>query len=115
VDRTLAQYGPAMVDRVDFARGRVRSSFAVDVSAGAELYRRDQWLTTLQADIQNLNNRLNVLDFGGLFSGNAIAPPRSYMLRAANLFLDSLHDEVLRSRMMHHDRRRGLLRFEQES
>ena len=85
-DQALAQYGPAMVDRVDFALGRVRSSFVVDVSAGAELYRRDQLLTTLQADIQNLNNRLNVLDFGGLFSGNAIAPPRSYMLRLQTSF-----------------------------
>ena len=85
-EQALAQYGPAMVDRVDFARGRVRPSLAVDVSAGAELYRRDQWLTTLQADIQNLNNRLNVLDFGGLFSGNAIAPPRSYMLRLQTSF-----------------------------
>ncbi|MFL6442214.1 MAG: carboxypeptidase regulatory-like domain-containing protein [Candidatus Sulfotelmatobacter sp.] len=85
-DQALAQYGPAMVGRVDFARGRVRPSFAVDVSAGAELYRRDQLLTTLQADIQNLNNRLNVLDFGGLFSGNSIAPPRSYMLRLQTSF-----------------------------
>jgi hypothetical protein len=85
-EQALAQYGPAMVDRVDFARGRVRPSLAVDVSVGAELYRRDQWLTTLQADIQNLNDRLNVLDFGGLFSGNAIAPPRSYMLRLQTSF-----------------------------
>lgn len=85
-EQALAQYGPAMVDRVDFERGRVRPSLAVDVSAGAELYRRDQWLTTLQADLQNLNNRLNVLDFGGLFSGNAIAPPRSYSLRLQTSF-----------------------------
>ncbi len=85
-DQALAQYGQAMVDRVDFAQGRVRPSLAVDVSAGAELYRRDQWLTTLQADIQNLNDRLNVLDFGGLFSGNAIAPPRSYALRLQTSF-----------------------------
>lgn len=85
-DQALAQYGPAMVGRVDFAHGRVRPLLAMDVSAGAELYRRDQWLTTLQADIQNLNNRLNVLDFGGLFSGNAIAPPRSYMLRLQTSF-----------------------------
>jgi hypothetical protein len=28
----------------------------------------------LQADADNLNNRLNIIDFGGLFSGNAIAP-----------------------------------------
>jgi hypothetical protein len=30
----------------------------------------------LQADAENLNNRLNVIDFGGLFSGNAIGPCR---------------------------------------
>jgi hypothetical protein len=28
-----------------------------------------------------INGRLNVLDFGGLFSGNAIGPARSVMLR----------------------------------
>jgi hypothetical protein len=48
---------------------------------GAELYKRDRYATTLQADFENLNDRLNVIDFGGLFSGNAIAPPRSYSLR----------------------------------
>jgi hypothetical protein len=35
----------------------------------------------LQADVLNLNNRLNLIDFAGLFSGNSIAPPRSYSLR----------------------------------
>lgn len=82
----LAQYGPAMVNRINFERARVRPSLAIDASAGAELYRRDRVVTTLQADVQNLNNRLNVLDFGGLFSGNAIAPPRSYALRLQTSF-----------------------------
>jgi hypothetical protein len=36
--------------------------------------------------VENLNNRLNVIDFGGLFSGNAIGPPRSYFLRLAATF-----------------------------
>ena len=85
-DQALAQYGPAMVDRVDFARGRVRPMLAVNLSAGAELYKRDKFVTTLQANVENLNNRLNVLDFGGLFSGNAIAPPRSYALRLQTSF-----------------------------
>ena len=40
----------------------------------------------LQADIQNLNNRLNVINFAGLFSGNSLAPPRSYTLRFATNF-----------------------------
>jgi hypothetical protein len=79
--QAAAQYGPAVVDRVNFDRGRVRSNLSVDVSAGADIYKSDRLTLQLQADGQNLNNRLNVLDFAGLFSGNAIGPPRSYTLR----------------------------------
>ncbi len=84
--QALAQYGQAVVDRLDFARGRVKPSLAVGLSAGAEVYKNDRISTRLQADVQNLNNRLNVIDFGGLFSGNAIAPPRSYALRLQTTF-----------------------------
>ncbi|HEY1678612.1 MAG TPA: TonB-dependent receptor [Candidatus Sulfotelmatobacter sp.] len=80
-DEALAQYGPAVVSRVNFDRGRVRPSFALGASVGADLYKSDRVSTTLQADVQNINDRLNVIDFGGLFSGNAIAPPRSWALR----------------------------------
>jgi outer membrane receptor protein involved in Fe transport len=41
---------------------------------------------TFQADIDNINDRLNVLDFGGLFSGNAIAPGRNYAVRLNTAF-----------------------------
>jgi hypothetical protein len=40
----------------------------------------------LQFDGQNLNNVLNVIDFGGLFSGNAIGPSRSFDLRLTTNF-----------------------------
>jgi len=82
----LAEYGQAMVDRINFARSRVRPSLAVDSSIGVDLYKNDRVAMRLQADAQNLNNRLNVIDFGGLFSGNAIAPPRSYGLRMLTTF-----------------------------
>jgi hypothetical protein len=39
-----------------------------------------------QVDGENLNNRLNVIDFGGLFSGNAIGPGRSVALRLSTSF-----------------------------
>ncbi len=84
--QAVAQYGQAVVNRVNFDRGRVRPSFAVDASVGADLYKNDRFATHLQADAENLNNRLNVIDFGGLFSGNAIAPPRSYALRLTTNF-----------------------------
>jgi hypothetical protein len=35
----------------------------------------------LQVDRQNLTNIVDVIDFGGLFSGNAIGPSRSFALR----------------------------------
>ncbi len=76
-----AQYGQRIVDRVNFTRGRVRPSFALDASAGAIVRKADRGNLRLQADIRNLTNRLNVIDFAGLFSGTALAAPRSYALR----------------------------------
>lgn len=84
--QALAEYGQAVINRINFDRGRVRPSLSVNVSAGADMYKSDRFSTRLQADVQNLNNRLNVIDFGGLFSGNAIAPPRSYSLRLQTSF-----------------------------
>ena len=82
----LAQYSQQVVDRVNFDRGRVKPSLAVSATLGADLYTSDKMTVHLQADGQNLNNRLNVIDFGGLFSGNAIAPARSYFLRLTTNF-----------------------------
>ena len=82
----LAQYGQQVVDRVDFVTGRVRPALSIDASIGADLFKKERYTVRLQADVQNLNNRLNVIDFNGLFSGNAIAPPRSYFLRLTTNF-----------------------------
>lgn len=84
--QAVAEYGQAVIDRINFDRGRVRPSLAVDMSAAIEVYKNDRFSSRLQGDVQNLNNRLNVIDFGGLFSGNAIAPPRSYSLRLQTSF-----------------------------
>ena len=82
----IAQYGRAIVARVDFARGRVKPSLSIDVSAGVDLWKRDRMAVRLQADLQDLNNRLNLINFDGLFSGNTVAPPRSYLLRLQATF-----------------------------
>jgi hypothetical protein len=82
----LAQYGQQVVDRINFDRGRVKPGLSVDVSLGAEIYKTERLNVRMQADVENLNNRLNVIDFGGLFSGNAIGPPRSYSLRLTTSF-----------------------------
>jgi hypothetical protein len=76
-----AQYGAQVVSRVNFARGRIYPSFQVNASAGANIYKSERINMNLQVDGQNLNNVLWLIDFGGLFSGNAIGPSRSYALR----------------------------------
>jgi hypothetical protein len=82
----LAQYGQQVLDRINFSRGRIDPSFQVNASAIADLYKSERVNVRLQADGQNLNNVLDVIDFGGLFSGNAIGPPRSYLLRLTTRF-----------------------------
>jgi len=79
--QAIAQYGAAINDRVNFVQGRVKPSFSLDLSLGADLWKKDKRALRLQADVQNLNDRLNLINFAGLFSGNTIAPPRSYSLR----------------------------------
>ncbi len=82
----LAEYGPAVISRINFDRGRTLPLLAVDTSLGADIYKGEGMTMRFQADGTNLNNRLNVIDFGGLFSGNAIAPGRSFALRLTTNF-----------------------------
>lgn len=86
VQGVVEQYGQQIVSRIDFNRGRIRPSFQVDASAGTELYKSDRADVQLQIDGENLNNVLDVIDFGGLFSGNAIGPLRSLFLRLTTTF-----------------------------
>jgi hypothetical protein len=76
------QYGDAIVNRVNFARGRLRPSFSMDASAGVEVWKHEHHSLRLQVDVVNLADRLNVIDFAGLFSGTAIAAPRSVAVRS---------------------------------
>lgn len=82
----LAQYGERIVDRVEFDAGRVRPSLSVDTSVGVVLARRDTRDLRIQADVRNLTSHLNVINFDGLFSGTAIAAPRSIAVRLLMTF-----------------------------
>lgn len=82
----IAQYGPQVVGRLNFVRGRVRPALLFDATAAAELYRSKRVTMNLQADGANLSNQFDVIDFGGLFSGNAIGPARSFSLRLNTTF-----------------------------
>jgi outer membrane receptor for Fe3+-dicitrate len=73
--------GPRIVGRVDLEAGRVRPSFSLDASVGVQLRRSAAGRIDIQADVRNLVNRLNVINFAGLFSGTALGPPRSVAVR----------------------------------
>jgi hypothetical protein len=82
----VLEYGQKLLNRINFPRGRIYPSFQVNASAGAEIYKSDRMNMKFQIDGQNLTNILDVIDFGGLFSGNAIGPSRSYALRLTTSF-----------------------------
>lgn len=71
------QYGAAVVAKVNFDRNRVAPNFSLNFGAGWEPYRREARSLQLQFTAINLTDRLNVVNFASLFSGTAIAPPRS--------------------------------------
>ena len=85
-DEALAEYGQQVVNRINFDRGRIYPSFQVNASAGADIYKSEHLKMRFQVDGQNLTNVLDVIDFGGLFSGNAIGPSRSFALRLTTDF-----------------------------
>ncbi|MGA8442967.1 MAG: hypothetical protein WB762_15865 [Candidatus Sulfotelmatobacter sp.] len=85
--QALVEYGPSVVDLINLNRGRIKPTLAVDASLGAQLYKTYELALNFQADGENLNHRLNIIDFGGLFSATPSAraeklspPPRRCLL-----------------------------------
>jgi hypothetical protein len=81
LNAALTQYGPAILNQVNFAAGRVRPNSSLDASAGATLFHKESKDISVQLEADNLTNRVNVLNFASLFSGTAVAPPRSASAR----------------------------------
>ena len=73
----VSQYGEEILRRVNIEAGRVRSNISVDLGTGITLWRREHRRLGLRVELANLMNRLNVINFAGLFSGTAIGAPRS--------------------------------------
>ncbi len=80
-DEAIEQFGAAIVDRVNFETGRVLPNMSLDLSAGAVLARKGRHALRLQAEVRNVTDRLDVINFAGLFSGTAVAAPRSVAVR----------------------------------
>jgi hypothetical protein len=79
--QALVEYGQQVVDRVDFARGRVKPNFSLIASIGANVWKRDNVAMRVQFDATNLTNHLNLINFAGIFSGNSVGPQRGYAIR----------------------------------
>jgi outer membrane cobalamin receptor len=77
VSDLLVAFGQQILDRVDLARGRVRPNYSFDVAAGVEIYHKESRSATLQVQVANVADRLNVINFASLFSGTALGEPRS--------------------------------------
>jgi len=76
----------AILDRVDFDRSRVRPNFSLDFAAGLRLWEQDSQSVSLEFDVRNATDRLNVINFTGLFSGTALAPGRQITFRIKTRF-----------------------------
>jgi hypothetical protein len=81
-----AIYGQVVINHLNFNLGRINPYFTQNASVGVDLYSREKRSVRFQADVQNLSNTLEVIDFGGLFSGNAIGPSRQYAFRLVTTF-----------------------------
>ncbi len=80
-EQAAAEYGQSILNRVNFSDGRTRPGFTLNASAGITVIQNDRAKVLFQVDVRNLTNQLNVIDFAGLFSGTALAAPRSASAR----------------------------------
>jgi outer membrane receptor protein involved in Fe transport len=77
---------PRILDQVNLETGRVRPAFTLDASGGWTLLKRQKGSVELQADLRNFTNALRVINFAGVFSGTALAAPRSFAARVRVAF-----------------------------
>lgn len=80
------QFSSRILDRVDFARGRVKPWYALDASFGVDVWKHEDKSVNFQADVSNLTGALNVINFASLFSGTALYPPRAISVRLETRF-----------------------------
>jgi hypothetical protein len=81
-----AEYGQVVINHLNFNRNRVSPYFTQNVTVGADILKREKFTTRFQGDIANVGNTLELVDFGGLFSGNAVGPGRQFTFRLLTTF-----------------------------
>lgn len=81
LDFIAEQYGDRILSKVNFDRGRVRPSASLDASVGVNLFQREHRTVRIQADVFNLFDRLNLINFAGVLSGTAVDAGRNFAIR----------------------------------
>jgi hypothetical protein len=72
-EQYATEYGQTVINHLNFNRGRINPYFTQNLTVRADLLKGEKFTTRFQDDIANVGNTLELIDFGGLFSGNAIA------------------------------------------
>ena len=72
---------PAILDRVDFERGRLRSNFSLDFSLGLRIWEVQDRSVSVQFDLRNTTDYLNVINFSGTFSETALGAGRQFTVQ----------------------------------
>ena len=85
-DELRRQYGERILNAVNFERGRIRPWSSIDLSGGIHLLQRGDQDAQIEFHVDNIANRINVINFAGLFSGTAVGMPRSYHARLSFAF-----------------------------
>ena len=80
------EYGQTVISHLNFKRDRISPYFTQSLTVGADLIKREKFTTRFQGDIANVGNTLELIDFGGLFSGNAVGPGRQFTFRVLTTF-----------------------------
>jgi hypothetical protein len=77
----LQQYGPAILRELNFDLNRVRPNFSLDTAMGATLFHKEGRELSCEIEGHNLTDKVNVVNFAGLFSATAVAPPANVSAR----------------------------------
>ena len=85
-EQYATEYGQTVINHLNFNRDRISPYFTQNLTVGADLLKREKFTTRFQGDIANVGNTLELIDFGGLFSGNAIGPGRQFTFRILTTF-----------------------------
>ncbi|HYO83062.1 MAG TPA: TonB-dependent receptor, partial [Bryobacteraceae bacterium] len=76
-DADLDAVPEAILRRVDLKRERLDPNLSVNAGAGWQMHPS----ASLQISVRNLTDRLNVINFSGLFSATALAPRRQVFIQ----------------------------------